>query len=157
MQPGFNQQQQFQMPQFQRAASGSDKKQPRRRRQVNIPPNINFQPQQFPQQQLPNQQQQILNQQILPPQQQPILPNQQQPILPNQQQPILPNQQQPILPNQQQPILPNQQQPFNPNYNQMNPFPSLAIFQNGETYPTMDPQFTVQAQISAGPNGNSKK
>jgi hypothetical protein len=141
MQPGFNQQQQFQMPQFQRAASGSDKKQPRRRRQVNIPPNINFQPQQFPQQQLPNQQQQILNQQILPPQQQPILPNQQQPILPN----------------QQQPILPNQQQPFNPNYNQMTPFPSLAIFQNGETYPTMDPQFTVQAQISAGPNGNSKK
>jgi hypothetical protein len=97
--------------------SGSDKKQPQRRRQVNIPPNTNFQPQQFPQQLLPTQQQQL-------------------------------------LPNPE--ILPNQQQPFNPNYNQMS-FPSSATFQNGQVYPTMDPQFSVQAQVSAGPNGNGKK
>jgi len=133
IQSGFNQQQSFQMPQFQRTTSGSDKKQPRRRRQMNIPPNTNFQPQQFPQQQLPNQ---------------PILPIQQQ-QLPNQ--PILPIQQQ-QLPNQQ--ILPTQQLQFNPTYN---PMPSSAIFQNGEVYPTMDPQFSIQAQIAAGPNGNGKK
>jgi len=122
---------------------------------VKIPPNINFQQQQ---QILPNQQQQIF-----PNQQQQIFPNQQQQILPNQQQQILPNQQQQILPNQQQQILPNQ--PFvptqqllnptlNPSYYQIPAFPSSAIFQDGQFYPTMDPQFSIQAQISPGPNGN---
>jgi len=36
-------------------------------------------------------------------------------------------------------------------------FPSSVIFENGQVYPTMDPQFSIQAQISAGPNGNRKK
>jgi hypothetical protein len=170
MQNAFVQQQQpfaqpgFPIQQFPRSAAGPNKKLPRRRRrrrQLNIPPNGNFQQQQF----LPiQQQQQILpiqqQQQILPiQQQQQILPiQQQQQILPiQQQQQILPiQQQQPqILPNQQ--LLPNLQQlnpTLNPNYYQMSMFPSSAIFQNGQSYPTMDPQFYVQAQISPGPSGN---
>jgi hypothetical protein len=141
LQPGFNQQQQqFQMPQFQRAASGADKKLPRRRRQMNLPSNPNFQQQkqqqqqQFPQQQLPGQQ---------------MMPTQQQQLL---------NQQ--ILPNQQQ-MLPTQQQQLDPNHYQMSPPPSssspaVMTFQNGQTYPTLDPQFSVQAQVSPGTRGAGK-
>jgi hypothetical protein len=88
---------------------------------------------------------------MLPNQQQQILPNPQQ-QLPNQQ--MLPNQQQ-QLPNQQ--VLLTQQQQFNPINNPISSFPSSAIFQDGQVYPTMDPQFSIQAQVSAGPNGNSKK
>jgi hypothetical protein len=36
-------------------------------------------------------------------------------------------------------------------------FPSRAIFENGQVYPTLDPQFSIQAQVSGGPNGYSKK
>ncbi|CAF4046657.1 unnamed protein product [Adineta steineri] len=99
---------------------------------------------QYLQQQLPNLQHQLPNQQILPIQQQ-----QQQQQFPQQQ---LPNPQQ-QLPNQQ--ILPiqQQQQQIDPNYYQM-PSSSLAVFQNGQVYPTMDPQYTVQAQVSPGTRGN---
>ncbi|CAF0817027.1 unnamed protein product [Adineta steineri] len=133
----------------------------------------NQQQQILPNQQfLPNQQQQILpNQQFLPNQQQQFLPNQQQQILPDQQlslqqQQILPNQQQQILPiqqQQQQQILPSQQLALaqqqlnpvlNPSYYQLPNFPTSGMFQNGQTYPTMDPTFSVQAQVTAGPNGN---
>ncbi|CAF3466569.1 unnamed protein product [Rotaria socialis] len=177
---GFNQQQ-FQMSLFQRAGSRSDKKESRRRRQMNIPSGTNFQPQQFPQQQrLPNQQMQPIQQQQMIPvqqqmmpvqqqqqqqqtfhnqQQQQIFPNQQQQqIFPNQQQQqTFPNQQQQILPiqQQQQPMLPTQKQQFNPpNYYPTPSYPSSTIFQHGQVYPTMDPQFSVQAQISTGANGN---
>jgi len=155
IQPGFA------GPPLQRSNKDSPQRQNRRRRrQLNIPPNVNFQQQQPI---IPIQQQQ----QILPFQQQqqilPIQQQQQQPILPiqqQQQQPILPiQQQQPILPiQQQQPILPIQQQQLNPtlnpSYYQMPAFPTSAIFQDGQFYPTMDPQFSIQAQISAGPTGN---
>lgn len=77
------QQQQYQMPVFQRAPFRLDSKEPRRRRQLNMPPNPNFYP--------------------------------------------------------------------NPSYS------SSGIFQNGQIYPTMDPQFSVQAQISSGANGDSKQ
>ncbi|CAM2714920.1 unnamed protein product [Rotaria socialis] len=132
---------------------------------------------------LPNQQQPIFpNQQqpMLPNQQQPMFPNQQQPMLPNPQQPMFPNQQQPMLPNQQQPMFPNQQQPMlpnpqqpmlpnqqllpslqdqlnptlNPSYYQMPPIMMSAVFQDGQMYPTMDPQFFIQAQVATGPSGN---
>ncbi|CAF1122677.1 unnamed protein product [Rotaria sordida] len=96
-----------------------------------------------PQQFFPTQQQQQQQQPILPPQQ--FFPTQQQ----QQQQ-----QQQPILPNQQ--LLPTQQlnPTLNPNYYQMPPYPASTIFQDGQIYPTMDPQFSIQAQVSSGPNGN---
>ncbi|CAF2156365.1 unnamed protein product, partial [Rotaria magnacalcarata] len=145
---GFNQQQ-FQMPQFQRIGSRPDKKESRRRRQMNIPSNTNFQSQQFPQQQrLPNQQMQpIQQQQMIPVQQQMI--QQQQQAFPDQQHQILPNQQ------QQQPMLPTQKQQFNPpNYYPTPSYPSSTVFQHGQVYPTMDPQFSVQAQISTGTSGN---
>lgn len=123
---GFNQQQ-FQMPQFQRTGSMPDKKVSRYRRQMSISPNANFPSQQYPQQQLPNQQ--------IPPIQQP----------------------QTIPFQQQQPVLPPQTQPFTPNFYPMPSYPSATTFQHGQQYPTMDPQFSVQAQISSGASGNSKK
>ena len=139
-QTGFNQWQPSQIPQFQRTGTGINKKLPRRRRrrrqQANLSPNTNYQQKQFPQQQMLNQ---------------PMLPNQQ--ILPNQQQQMLPIQQQQILLNQQQPMLSNQQQQPNPNLYQTSSYPTSATFQNGQTYPTLDPQFTLQAQVSAGTRG----
>ncbi|CAF3799049.1 unnamed protein product [Rotaria sp. Silwood1] len=120
IQGGFNQQQQFQMPPFQRIGSRLDKKEPRRRRQINIASNTNFQSQQYSQQQMPNQ---------------PILPVQQQ------------SSKQQMLPFQQQ-------QQFNPNPYQMPSYQSSANFQHGQIYPTMDPQYSIQAQISTGVQGN---
>ena len=137
----FNQQQQqpfvqtgFQGPIFQKSNPAPNKNVPRRRRrrrQLNIPPNINFQ-----------QQQQI-----------PIIQQQQQiPLVQQQQQiPLVQQQQLPIIQQQQQPLNPTQ----NPSYYQIPTFPSSAIFQDGQIYPTMDPTFSIQAQISSGPNGNS--
>ncbi|CAF4181530.1 unnamed protein product [Rotaria sp. Silwood2] len=100
---GFNQQQQpqFQFPQFQRTGSRSDKKKPRRRRQINTPSNTNFQSQQYSPKQYPNQQQQQ-----------------------------------------------------NPNYYPMFSHQPSTIFQNDQIYPTMDPQYSIQAQISSGAQGN---
>ncbi|UJR14861.1 hypothetical protein I4U23_001846 [Adineta vaga] len=135
-------QQGYQVPLYQRSGAVPNKKLPRRRRrrrQLNVPPNMNYQQQQ---------------QQMFP--SQPLLPNdQQQQMFPSQ--PSLPNdQQQQILPNQQLPMM--QQQPLNPtqnpNYYQIPTFPSSGIFQDGQIYPTMDPEFSIQAQISSGPNGN---
>ncbi|CAF1590334.1 unnamed protein product, partial [Adineta ricciae] len=133
----------FQGPIFQRSNSAPNKNVPRRRRrrrQLNIPPNINFQQQQ--QMPLVQQQQQI-----------PLVQQQQQlPIIQQQQQiPLVQQQQQlPIVQQQQQPLNPTQ----NPSYYQIPTFPSSAIFQDGQIYPTMDPTFSIQAQISSGPNGN---
>jgi hypothetical protein len=111
-----------------------------------------FIPVQQQQQFIPIQQQQ--QQQILPvQQQQQILPiQQQQQILPiQQQQQILPiQQQQQILPAQQQLLNPT----LNPSYYQVPLFPQSAIFQDGQVYPTMDSDFSILAQISAGPTGN---
>ncbi|CAF0877364.1 unnamed protein product [Adineta ricciae] len=138
-QAGFNQRQPSQIPQFQRTGPGIDKKLPRRRRrrqqQANLSPNTNYQQKQFPQQQMLNQ---------------PLLPNQQ--ILPNHPPQMLPNQQQQMLLNQQQQILLNQQQ-SNPNFYQTSSYPTSATFQNDQTYPTLDPQFTLRAQVSAGTRG----
>ena len=65
-----------------------------------------------------------------------------------------------MIPNQQQ-LLPSQQQQLNPalnpNYYQQPAFPTSSIFQDGQFYPTMDPQFSVQARISPGPNGNGTR
>jgi hypothetical protein len=111
------------------------------------------------------QQQQQQQQQIFPNLQQNILPNQQQQqqqqIFPSVQQNVLPNQQQ-IFPNVQQNLLPTQQPQMFPSQsnldsNTMPVYPSQSLFQHGQIYPTMDPQFSVQAQTSIGPNGNSKK
>ncbi|CAF4476724.1 unnamed protein product, partial [Rotaria sp. Silwood2] len=129
---------------------------PRQQQQQNLP----IQQQQM----LPTQQQQMMpTQQLLPTQkqqmsskqqmlpEQPMFPNQQ--FLPDQQQQMLPSQ--PLFPNQQ--LLPNQQQlnpALNPNYYQMPLYPTSTVFQDGQIYPTMDPQFSIQAQISSGPNGN---
>ena len=139
---------QFLQQQFQRTGPISDKT-PRHRRQMNVPPNTNFQMQQ----QIPfNPQQQ---QQLPVPQQMPFNPQEQQ--LQQQQlsaQPIVPIQQQPQqMPVPTQPILQAQQPGLNP----MASLPTSAIFQNGQVYPTMDPQFNVQAQVASGPSGNSKK
>jgi len=139
---------QFLQQQFQRTGPISDKT-PRHRRQMNVPPNTNFQMQQ----QIPfNPQQQ---QQLPVPQQMPFNPQEQQ--LQQQQlsaQPIVPIQQQPQqMPMPTQPILQAQQPGLNP----MASLPTSAIFQNGQVYPTMDPQFNVQAQVASGPSGNSKK
>lgn len=68
---------------------------------------------------------------------------------------VIPFQQQ----QQQQQVLPFQQQQLNPvlnpNYYQLPNYPTSAIFQDGQSYPTMDPNFFIQAQVSAGPSGNS--
>ena len=158
-QTGFNQWQPSQIPQFQRTGTGINKKLPRRRRrrrqQANLSPNTNYQQKQFPQQQMLNQPV-LPNQQILPNHPPQMLPNQQQQMLPNQQQQMLPIQQQQILLNQQQPMLSNQQQQPNPNLYQTSSYPTSATFQNGQTYPTLDPQFTLQAQVSAGTRGPGK-
>ena len=141
---GFNQQQQFRMPHFQQSPAKVDRKDSRYRRQMNVLPNSNFQSQPFAQQPLPNQQ-------ILPIQQQQIQPIQQQ-------QQIQPTLQQPqILQDQQYQMLPTQQQQLNPNPYPTPMYPSLAIFQNGQVYPTLDPRFFVQAQISSGAKGNSRR
>ncbi|CAF5196341.1 unnamed protein product, partial [Rotaria sp. Silwood1] len=54
-----------------------------------------------------------------------------------------------MFPNQ--PFLPNPEQfdpNLNPSFNPMPIYPTSAIFQDGQIYPTMDPQFSIQAQIS---------
>ncbi|CAF3692677.1 unnamed protein product [Rotaria sordida] len=138
------------------------------------------QPPFIPQQQQPFIPQQ--QQPFIPQQQQPFIPQQQQPFIQNgfnQQKLQIPqfqrtsfqsdkkesrhrrqinipsniNFQSQQLPNQQ--ILPiQQQQQLNPNLYQMPSYQSSIIFQNGQTYPTMDPQFSVQAQVSTGSQGN---
>ena len=118
----------FGAPQFQRSGSTPNKKlsrRRRRRRQVQVQVPTNINPQQ---------------QHMFPP----------QPVILSQNQQMTINQQQQPLPMQQQSFNPL----FNPNYYQMPMFPSSAIFQDGQIYPTMDPQFSIQAQISSGPNGN---
>lgn len=172
-QPGFN------APIFQRSGAATDKKIPRhrrRRRQLNARPNPNFQQrqvlpgqpflsgdqqqqfmpfQQQQQMQLPQDQQQQ-QQQMLPAQS--MQPNQPYSLLPQQQQQQqeqqipLPQQAQP---NQQVQLQPQQLNPtLNPSYYQLPSFPSSGIFQDGQIYPTMDPEFSIQAQISSGPTGN---
>ncbi|CAF4797579.1 unnamed protein product [Rotaria sp. Silwood1] len=136
-------------------------KQQQQQQQVSSKQQMLPDPQMFPNQPfLPNPEQQMLpSQPFFPTQQQQMLPN--QPLLPTQQQQMLPNQ--PLLPTQQQQMmptqqfLPNQQQfdpNLNPSFNPMPIYPTSAIFQDGQIYPTMDPQFSIQAQISSGPNGN---
>ena len=144
-QPSFG----YGLPAFQRSAASrsntnvqqQQQQQPRlprhrRRRQMNMPfPDQNFQQQQQQQPNLPFQQ---------PPMQSPeqILPYQQQ-----QQPQVLPFQQQ----QQQQQLNPV----LNPNYYQLPNYPTSAIFQDGQSYPTMDPNFFIHAQVSSGPTGNS--
>lgn len=144
---------------FPRAASGKNtnlqqrQNGRRRRRQINMPlPDQNFQQQPN----LPFQQPQIQSPGQIQPyqqQQQQVLPFQQ----PQMQSPeqIQPYQQQ----QQQQQILPFQQQQqlnpaLNPSYYQLPNYPTSAIFQDGQFYPTMDPSFSIQAQISTGSTGS---
>ena len=168
-QPSFG----YGLPAFQRSAASKSntnvqqqqQQQPRlprhrRRRQMNMPfPDQNFQQQQQQQPNLPFQQPPMQSpEQILPYQQQ----QQQQPNLPIQQPPMQSPEQ--ILPYQQQQqpqVLPFQQQQqqlnpvLNPNYYQLPNYPTSAIFQDGQSYPTMDPNFFIHAQVSSGPTGNS--
>jgi hypothetical protein len=150
---GFNQP--SMVPEYFR--SGKKLSRRRRRRQLNMQQNGNFQGLQ----QFPNQQQQMsMGQPFISPQSQQMMPPQE--MLPNQQfqQQQQQQQQQPQLINNQQ-LLPMQQDQLNPtlnpSYYQMPLLPTSGIFQDGQVYPTMDPEFTIQAQIAAGPNGNGNK
>lgn len=89
-------------------------------------------------------QQQIPNQQMYPDAS--FVPSQGQP-----QQQMFPTQQQ--IPFQAEQLNPT----LNPNYYQMPSYPTSTTFQDGQIYQTMDPQFTIQAQISSGANGNGEK
>ena len=115
---------------FPRSNKKVSRRRRRRRRQMNMPINGNFQPDLS----------QIPNQQMYPDTSYMQSPTQQ----------FYPSQQQlPIQAEQLNPTL-------NANYYQMPSYPTSAIFQDGQVYQTMDPQFTIQVQISAGSNGNGK-
>ena len=147
---GFNQAQM--VPQYLR--SGKKLSRRRRRRQLNMQPNGNFQGLQ----QFPNQQQIPLGQPFIPSQSQQQNPS--QGMVPNQQL-LFQQQQQQSPPINNQQLLPMQQEQLNPtlnpSYYQLPALPTSGTFQDGQIYPTMDPDFAIQAQISSGPNGNGNE
>jgi hypothetical protein len=101
----------------------------RRRRQINMPSNGNFQEQPS----MSSYQQMFPGQSYMPSQDMSL------------------NQQ--YFPSAQEQLNPA----LNPSYYQMPATPTSAIFQHGQVYATMDPQFFIQVQISSGSNGNGKE